>query len=287
MPFPLICVGNEATCNVPVAIPFIRRFLPAQTFQNLIEAAFHKYLEQHQQELKYCTTPDCKQIYRRRTDKTALQCPACFSTICPSCDEEAHTGVSCEEQRILKNPAEQERLNEELAAASGYKRCPTCRVMIEKTEGCNHMNCKCGAHICWKCTSVFPTAQETYDHLKAAHGGIYEAAPAGVAEDDWNADFIAGQVEALARIERERLAREQRLRHANVAAANPFILQYHGYQAQLVAERLRARERAEAEEQARRDAIEHEMRTRAVREARQLQEAARAQEEDRGWCILM
>jgi hypothetical protein len=76
--FPLLCVGNEATCNVSVAIPFIRRFLQAQTFQNLIDAAFHKYLEQHQQELKYCTTPDCKQIYRRRTDKTALQCPACF-----------------------------------------------------------------------------------------------------------------------------------------------------------------------------------------------------------------
>jgi hypothetical protein len=66
--FPLICVGNEATCNVPVAIPFIRRFLPDRTFQNLVEAAFHKYLEQHQQELKYCTTPDCKQTYRRRTE---------------------------------------------------------------------------------------------------------------------------------------------------------------------------------------------------------------------------
>ena len=147
--FPLLCIEIEGTCNIPVAMPFIRRFLPAHTFHNLIEhrGCISKYLEQHQQELKYCTTPDCKQIYRRRTDKTALQCPACWSTICPSCDEEAHTGVSCEEQRTLKNLDEQERLNKQLAVSSGYKKCPSCRVMIEKTGGCNQMTCKCGAHI--------------------------------------------------------------------------------------------------------------------------------------------
>ena len=89
--FPLVCIGNAASCNIPIAIPFIRRFLPMQTFRNLIEAAFHTYLEQHQQELKYCRTPDCKQIYRPGTDKkSVLQCPACFASVCPSCDEEAH-----------------------------------------------------------------------------------------------------------------------------------------------------------------------------------------------------
>ena len=173
--FPLVCIGNAASCNIPIAIPFIRRFLPTQTFRNLIEAAFHTYLEQHQRELKYCRTPDCKQIYRPGTDKkSTLQCPACFASVCPSCDEEAHLGLSCEEQRIHRNPAEQERLNEELAASQGYKRCPTCRVMIEKTEGCNNMTCKCGAHICWKCLSVFQSGGETYDHLNAVHGGVFE-----------------------------------------------------------------------------------------------------------------
>jgi hypothetical protein len=173
--FPLVCIGNAATCNAPIAIPFIRRFLPMQTFHNLIEAAFHTYLEQHQRELKYCRTPDCKQIYRPRTDKTtALQCPACFSTICPSCDEEAHAGISCEEQRLHRDPTEQDRLNEELATSCGYKKCPTCGAIIEKTEGCNRMTCRCGAHICWKCLAVFQSGGETYDHLNAVHGGVFE-----------------------------------------------------------------------------------------------------------------
>ncbi|KIM39580.1 hypothetical protein M413DRAFT_415567 [Hebeloma cylindrosporum] len=286
--FPLLCVGNEAACNIPVAIPFIRRFLPANTFHNLIEAAFNKYLEQHQQELKYCTTPDCKQIYRRRTDKTNARCPACFLTICLACDEEAHTGVSCEEQRILRNPAEQERLNEELAASNGYKRCPTCRAMIEKNEGCNHMTCRCGAHICWRCMGVFQTPQETYAHLRAAHGGMYDAAPAGVVVEE---------------------------RRPIVIAANPLLDEQQQWQqrnaeyVQIMAEQRRARAQAVAEEQARQIRAEEarwralaeeqarqiraeEARRRAVaeeraREARRAREAAQRQEEERGWCILM
>ncbi|KAF8880215.1 hypothetical protein CPB84DRAFT_1792695 [Gymnopilus junonius] len=94
--FPLVCAGNDAT------------------FHALVDSAFSVYIEQHGQEFKYCTTPDCKQIYRRRNDQRALQCPSCFSTICSACDEEAHEGMTCEERRIHKNP---ENKN------SGYKKC--------------------------------------------------------------------------------------------------------------------------------------------------------------------
>jgi hypothetical protein len=156
--------------------------------------------------------------------------------------------VSCEEQRILKNPAEQECLNERLAAANGYKRCPSCRAMIEKTEGCNYMTCRCGAHICWRCMNVFQTPQDTYEHLRTVHEGIYDEAPAGVVVGRaWNAGFLD-----LARIERERVAREQVFRRPMAAVANPFVDQYQNpdYRAQLMAEQLR-RARAAVEEQVR------------------------------------
>ena len=107
--------------------------------------------------------------------------------------------------------------------------------------------------------NVFQTPQETYGHLRAAHGGIYEEAPAGVVvEHAWNQDFIAGQVEALARFERERVAREQVLRRPMAAAANPRVDRYQNadYVAQRMAEQVRPTVRA-------------------------------ADEEDCGWCILM
>ncbi|KAF8880216.1 hypothetical protein CPB84DRAFT_1792699 [Gymnopilus junonius] len=253
--FPLVCAGNEATCNVPISIPLIQRFLPAQAFRALVESAFSVHLEQHGQEFKYCTTPDCKQIYRRRTDQVTLQCPSCFSTICSACDEEAHEDMTCEERRVLNSPEEQERLNEQLATQSGYKKCPQCKIWIEKTEGCNHMTCKCGAHICWRCMGIF-TETTIYDHMREAHGNIYDNVPEGVQMGNMahNA-FLANQVDELARIERLRAAERERQEAAARTAAQlnrQRIENQRQRDEQAAAEQRRRREREEAEVEVRR-----------------------------------
>jgi hypothetical protein len=139
--------------------------------------------------------------------------------------------------------------------------------------------------------SVFQTAQQTYDHLSTVHGGIYEEAPAGVVvEDAWNQDFLAGQREALAKIERERVAREQVLRRPMAAAANPLVDQRQ-YADQLMAEQLRrARVRAAAEEQAKharaREAFAEQQRcTRATRKACAHSGSAKAR--GRTWLVYL
>ncbi|KAG5637318.1 hypothetical protein H0H81_005011 [Sphagnurus paluster] len=169
--FPLACMGDEAKCKVPIAIPIIQKFLLRQQYEQLVNIAFSSYLEQHTQDFKYCTTPDCTQIYRANT-KTMLKCPSCFAEVCSSCHEEAHEGMNCEERRIRK--AQDEKLDENWAAMHNMKRCPACLVWIEKNEGCNHMQCRCGAHICWICLISFPTGGETYQHLGAVHGGAFD-----------------------------------------------------------------------------------------------------------------
>jgi hypothetical protein len=163
--FPIICVGEDGTCNVPIALPFIRRFLPHHTFKQLLEAAFSAYLEQNPTQYRYCKTPDCRQTYRRQlTNKgTFIRCPSCFAKTCPSCSE-YHKNMTCDEYRIHRDPEEQERLNNALASTHGYKRCPRCAVWVEKMGGCNHMSCKCGAHICWICLGIF-NAGEIYNHI--------------------------------------------------------------------------------------------------------------------------
>jgi IBR domain, a half RING-finger domain/RING-type zinc-finger len=174
--FPLVCMGNDAACNQPVAIPIIQRYLTTARMNRLVDAAFLAYLEQNPRTFKYCPTPDCSQIYRCDNNKESHQCPSCFFKICGRCSEEAHDRINCEEARVQRNPAEQERLNEEWAQRNNAKRCPECRVMIIKGEGCNHVECRCGAHICWRCMGVFSRA-DIYDHMQDAHGGIYEPEP--------------------------------------------------------------------------------------------------------------
>jgi hypothetical protein len=201
--FPLVCVGNDATCDTPISIPFIRRFMPEQSFKHLTEVAFTCYLERHSQLFKYCPTADCKQVYRRQhTQKKALQCPSCFSSICPACDEEAHEGLTCEESRFHRDPAAQERSNEQF----GFKKCPQCRSWIEKSDGCNHMTCRCGAHICWRCMGVFPLS-DIYDHMNSAHGGISDELPADVGAG--GLPFYLQQADVLAQIERQRADEER------------------------------------------------------------------------------
>ncbi|KJA22746.1 hypothetical protein HYPSUDRAFT_201842 [Hypholoma sublateritium FD-334 SS-4] len=314
--FPLLCMGNEAQCKVPIAIPAIRRFLHPHAFQNLIEATFVSYLEQHPQELKYCTTPDCKQIYRRNLNKTLLQCPSCYSTICPSCDGEAHEGMTCEERRIQQDPAEQERLNDELAREHGFKKCPSCSVLIEKTEGCNHMTCRCGAHICWICLSIH-TPATIYYHLNNAHGGIYNELPAGVNREDQDENaFLAVQIQEIQRMERAREALRQRLAHPDILPAplqavhnayddaagrqpvQAHVLAWEGARnaaaAQAREERIREhRAEVAAQEVARlrvrQDAAAAERRREVTRERERQAEAAerRRREDQGGWCVMM
>ena len=53
--------------------------------------------------------------------------------------------------------------------------CPNCKTAIEKTYGCNHMECGgCKAHICWFCMEVFKGSKQCYDHMHGKHGGFYQ-----------------------------------------------------------------------------------------------------------------
>lgn len=39
----------------------------------------------------------------------------------------------------------------DLAEQEGLRRCPGCGQMVERTQGCSHMHCRCGAVFCYSC----------------------------------------------------------------------------------------------------------------------------------------
>jgi hypothetical protein len=138
--FPLVCMSDEGRCAAPIALPTLEELIPANTFGRLLEIAYTTYIARRPAELKYCATPDCTQIYRAADAGTAkgAQCPACFVRVCTGCGDEPHEGVSCDEQRRAKNWD----ADDAWMAEQDVKRCPACSVLMQKTEGCNHMSCK-------------------------------------------------------------------------------------------------------------------------------------------------
>jgi len=145
--FPIMCIGNEATCHVPIALPFIRQFLTPYSFKRLLEAAFAAYLEQNTMQFQYCRTSGCKQTYRRQTISNAdvISCPSCLARSCSSCGVEHDDDLSCEEYEIRR----QETQFVDLARLKGYRRCPKCNVVVEKLGGCDNMYCRCNTFVSW------------------------------------------------------------------------------------------------------------------------------------------
>ena len=230
--FPLACIGDQGACKTPVSIPQIRRFLQPQVFQALVEAAFRSYLDQHAQELKFCTTPDCQQIYCHSPSTRILQCPSCFSTICSACDQEAHGGMTCQERRHQEQQ-HQDRRFDEWVAANG-KRCPECRTVVEKDDGCNHIACRCGAHFCWTCGEA-SSATTIYDHMNTAHGGMYdEEIPAWANPDNVEGNIIEAQARLLAQAGEQGNNAARALRQQNALRAQ--VIENHWRQFQRVEE---------------------------------------------------
>ena len=165
--FPLTCLGNEGKCTERISLYAAKEVLSAADFDALVSAAFDTYVQTHPEELHYCPTPDCLQVFRPAPEGILLQCPSCLVRICPTCKADAHDGLTCTELKDGDN------LFKEWADQRDVKRCPGCHIAIEKDEGCNHMKCTvCQTHICWMCMKTFPGGDGIYGHMRSEHGSF-------------------------------------------------------------------------------------------------------------------
>ena len=171
--FPLTCSADGARCGVPIAIHIFEKFLHAPKLQQLLETAFHVYLEQNPDVLSPCKTPGCTQLFTRDASRAndgekLAKCPSCFVSACAACGNNPHQGTSCE--MAGRDPSE-----EYINNSPDIRRCPTCQTPIYKDGGCNHISCRCGRHICWRCMEAFGTSELCYAHMRARHGGFFDA----------------------------------------------------------------------------------------------------------------
>lgn len=122
-----------------------------------------KTLHRHNQELLTLKHIDLATLDRGWYYAWCNTCYTLKQAVEKTCTEEAPvmTNFKCEE------------CIEATATAITTRECPSCTTAINKSSGCNHIHCNCGAHFCYVCRYQAPTSHQIYNHMSARHGGFF------------------------------------------------------------------------------------------------------------------
>ena len=169
---PVRCFGDSGNCLKVLEILEIKNALPPEAFEQLLEESFTTHIRTNPKSFQYCPTPDCQQIYRVSSDGVIFTCPACLTPICTTCQVISHDDITCELYKRIGTEGNEDF--RKWKQENNVKDCPVCKVPIQKSYGCNHMECSnCKTHICWVCMETFDEAGKCYGHMQDEHGSIY------------------------------------------------------------------------------------------------------------------
>ncbi|XP_016651566.1 PREDICTED: probable E3 ubiquitin-protein ligase RNF217 [Prunus mume] len=137
-----------------------RSILPQEVFERwgvaLCEAvvpASHKF---------YCPYKDCSAMLIIDNDgKKGMivrqsDCPHCRKLFCAQCKVPWHVGFECAKfQKLNKVERERENMLRNLAKKEQWRRCPNCRFYVERSWGCNLIQCRCKTKFCYECGELY------------------------------------------------------------------------------------------------------------------------------------
>lgn len=171
--FPISC--SHEGCGLPFLLVDLRSLLPGEKLDELFVASVRAFVASSGGSYRFCPSPDCPSVYRvagASEPGEPFVCGACYSETCTRCHVEYHPYLSCEKYKEYKEDPDSSLKEWCKGKEDHVKRCSVCGYTIEKAEGCNHVECKCGSHICWVCLDHFLSSDDCYNHLRAIHHGI-------------------------------------------------------------------------------------------------------------------
>ncbi|MFS8015720.1 putative RNA helicase transcription factor C2H2 family [Helianthus anomalus] len=167
--FPIRCA--QEGCRELILVVDIKSLLLTDKVDELFRASLGSFVASSSGKYRFCPSPDCPSVYQVQDDGRPFACGACSVETCTRCHLEYHPFLSCEMYKEFKRDPDLS-LKEWMKGKEAVRHCPVCNFTIEKIDGCNHIECRCGIHICWVCLETFKSSDECYGHLRSIHHAI-------------------------------------------------------------------------------------------------------------------
>ena len=132
--------GEFRCCGKYIPLPLVQQFGNPKSEALL---AYKSWLaEASSKNPFYCCEKACSAFIPSYLFRNGLaRCMKCGMNTCTNCRGRQHEGICGYELKQFNN----------LAKVNNWKFCPTCRHLVERTYGCDHMTCVCGARFCYHC----------------------------------------------------------------------------------------------------------------------------------------
>ncbi|KAI1211815.1 uncharacterized protein F4807DRAFT_450548 [Annulohypoxylon truncatum] len=139
-------------CAQPIPSSIIKSVLPREEQMKFLKAVVQ--FSTPWEARVFCSNPACGEFIppRAKIDpKYPFQaiCRKCKTRVCAMCKRDAHPpDQDCPDDWELKAVLK-------MGEKSGWRRCYKCRTLVELSQGCTHMTCRCRAQFCYICGAVW------------------------------------------------------------------------------------------------------------------------------------
>ncbi|KAI1140699.1 hypothetical protein F5Y05DRAFT_402833 [Hypoxylon sp. FL0543] len=139
-------------CTQPIPSSIIKSILAREEQSRFLKAVVQ--FSTPWESRVFCSNTACGEFIPPRTridPKYPFQvtCRKCKTRVCIMCKRDAHPiDQDCPDDWELKAVLK-------MGEKSGWRRCYKCRSLVELTQGCTHMTCRCRAQFCYICGAVW------------------------------------------------------------------------------------------------------------------------------------
>ena len=103
--------------------------------------------------------------FRLKEEDVKLRCTSCDLEWCFKCHAPWHEGLTCNTFKKGDRQFQDWTKGKRQAGDANCRQCPTCRVYIQRNEGCDHMTCnRCNSEFCYRCGGLYVDIPGFGDH---------------------------------------------------------------------------------------------------------------------------